>query len=842
MIKNVFKKIRDYFTTQPLVLSYSKISLYDQCPLKYKFQYIDGRPTPPHYTLDFGSIMHNVLHDLHQKYPDLKTITPAELDGLYERLYIQFWMDNPRSKEYKEKMAAGYKDKGRDILQRYYEKQKENPEKVVDTEISFEEECVTEWKEEYADELKRKFGEGFNIQDLPQKISYYLGGKIDKIVELSNGEKKLIDYKTGGKISTSYAMVAGYANIQDPGFQLRLYDLVYQKKYQKKPKILAFYYLQVNEEVPISRTAEMMEGKLETLSVKKIKEEIDKKAYEISYSVKKNIFNPTSVLDPQKFPCRWCDYKEICPPLKEEIKSKGLKVEKVPITEEGKPPLVLSYSQISTYQQCPKKYRYQYIEKRPTRPSPDLDFGSSIHNTLRDFHQNYDTKQEPLDTLLGLYEKNWLIKGYRNKEEEERFKREGREMLKGYYEKNRLDPNKSLFLEEAFKVRIGDYEVMGRIDRIDELPDGGWEIIDYKAGKRMVDEGKLAGDLHPTDIDESHQLSLYYLACREKFKKVPQKLSLYYLRYNEKRSATRTPEQITALEKIIQKIGHNIEAERFEPKKGPLCGWCDFKEICPAFKVISDAKERLRLSYSKMSMFQRCPAQYQAVYIDKIPMKPRSFFDFGTSIHGTFEEFYKSEKEMPLDYLLKLYQENWVNAGYTSKEEEERYYQDGLKIVKDYYQHFIKGKYRPAKYLEEYFELPIGKQAIMIGFMDRVDELSDGSHILIDYKTEPRMPTQEDLDRDLQFTIYYWAAPLVLGFTFDKLYFEYLRFNKRLETKRTKENVAQLVLTVDKAAEEIRKAQETGDYPRKLNKYCVSCDLECPLKEEAVKKYGDLEV
>ncbi|MBU4310821.1 PD-(D/E)XK nuclease family protein [bacterium] len=515
----------------------------------------------------------------------------------------------------------------------------------------------------------------------------------------------------------------------------------------------------------------------------------------------------------------------------------------------------LSYSKISTYSQCPLKYKYQYIEKRPTKPSLYLDFGSTIHNTLRDYHRDCDPKKAKLEDLMATYHRNWIATAYKDKEEEEAFRERGRGILKAYYEKAKVDPNRVLYLEEFFKVKIGDYELVGRIDRVDRLPDGGWEIIDYKTSRKIKDESELESPLHPTEVQETLQLDIYHIACQENWRREPKRLSIYYLAAQEngqyrprKVSVSRIggeAQRIKALKRAIHNIAQGIQKEDFSPKTGPLCGWCDYKETCPEFKEIPDAKERLRLSYSKMSMFQRCPAQYQAVYIDKIPMKPKFFFSFGSSIHTTFEEFYAYDglfTTPPLRYLLKLYNKHWIPIGYRNKEEERRYYQDGLKMVKDYYQKFIKKGFQRARYLEKYFELPIGEKAIMIGYMDRVDELPDSSHILIDYKTEPRQPTQEDLDNDLQFTTYYWAAPIVLNFTFDHLYFDYLRFGKRLETKRTQEDIDRLIITVDQAAEDIRRATELNDFPRKINKYCVSCDLECPLKEEAIRLYGSLEV
>ncbi|MBT9132126.1 MAG: hypothetical protein DDT32_00717 [Syntrophomonadaceae bacterium] len=529
----------------------------------------------------------------------------------------------------------------------------------------------------------------------------------------------------------------------------------------------------------------------------------------------------------------------------------------------------VSYSKISTYSQCPLKYKYQYIEQRPTRPSHYLDFGSTIHKTLSDYHSNFDPKKAGLDDLMALYQRNWIATAYKDKEEEEKFKEDGRHILEAYYEKAKVDPNQILYLEEFFKVKIGDYELTGKIDRIDRLPDGGWEIIDYKTSRKTKDVSELESPLHPTEVQETLQLDIYYLACQENWRREPKRLSIYYLAAQEdgeyrprKVSVSRSKgeaQRIKALERSIHNIAQGIRKEDFPPKRGVLCGWCDFYSICSVWKeqreryqapeatIFRKAREegRLGLSYSKMSMFQRCPAQYQATYIDKVPMKPKHFFSFGSTIHAAFEEFYDYDGIFtvpPLRYLLRLYNKHWISVGYRDKREAKKYYQDGLKIMKEYYEQFVKKGFQRALYLEEYFELPIGKDSVMIGYMDRVDRHPDGTYELFDYKTEPRLATQEDLDNDLQFTIYYWAAKEGLGITLYKLSFFYLRFNKKLLTTRSEADVAKLIATVEEVEEEIKWAHQNRDFPRKINKYCVSCDLECPLKEEAIEKYGGLEV
>ena len=62
-----------------------------------------------------------------------------------------------------------------------------------------------------------------------------------------------------------------------------------------------------------------------------------------------------------------------------------------------------------------------------------------------------------------------------------------------------------VWLERNFSFAIGPHQLRGRVDRVDRLPEGGYELIDYKTG----DPGggpELSGDV---------QLALYRLAARE---------------------------------------------------------------------------------------------------------------------------------------------------------------------------------------------------------------------------------------------------------------------------------------------------------------------------------------
>jgi len=237
----------------------------------------------------------------------------------------------------------------------------------------------------------------------------------------------------------------------------------------------------------------------------------------------------------------------------------------------------LSFSQINCFSTCPLQYKFRYLFNLPSEPVGILSFGNTIHNTLRSFYEHLQNNpQEVSDNLLPLlketYEENWLSDGYETKAILEDQKRRGLKILEDFYEKDfavsRVIPE---FIERPFKLKIGDLVVEGRIDRIDKLPDGTYEVIDYKTGSAK--DKSLKNDL---------QLSIYALACKEVFGLQVSKLSLYYIESLEKNSTTRKDAQIEDCKEDLAKMAKEIAISDFCPTPGGHCSYCDFRLVCPA--------------------------------------------------------------------------------------------------------------------------------------------------------------------------------------------------------------------------------------------------------------------
>lgn len=238
-----------------------------------------------------------------------------------------------------------------------------------------------------------------------------------------------------------------------------------------------------------------------------------------------------------------------------------------------------SYSRIETYLTCPLKYYYRYVLQFPGKPSPALSFGQVIHSALKAFHQpDLLGKRKKLVDLLSLYEdyfKAILGKPTLSGHREEQFKK-GKKFLTRYHKVYRKVLGEPLELEKEFQVKIGRFTLKGRIDRIDRRPDGTIELVDYK----VSDQERLG-----QRVDKDRQLTTYALGAQKGLGIQVASLSLYSVVDNRRVGTRRTPEEIDAFEKKLVETIEEITKSEYPPKVSISCQWCDYRLICPAYRV-----------------------------------------------------------------------------------------------------------------------------------------------------------------------------------------------------------------------------------------------------------------
>jgi len=220
------------------------------------------------------------------------------------------------------------------------------------------------------------------------------------------------------------------------------------------------------------------------------------------------------------------------------------------------------------------------------------------------------------------------------------------------------------------------------------------------------------------------------------------------------------------------------------------------------------------LSYSQIETFETCPMHYKLRYIYKVPTPASASQSFGTSIHSTLKEFFEKMKEGTKStdkFIIDLLEKNWVNQGYKNKVHETEFFKKG----KLYLQGFLKAGFDPKnlpEVLEQPFILPLGNNLKIGGRMDRVDVFPDGSIEIIDYKTGATIPTQKDVDKNLQLSFYALAATKIpiapLGRLPEKiklsLYF--LDTQEKISTTRSTKQLEEAKEKIFKVREEIEKS------------------------------------
>lgn len=250
------------------------------------------------------------------------------------------------------------------------------------------------------------------------------------------------------------------------------------------------------------------------------------------------------------------------------------------VTAGTKPrPLALktvSYSQLETFAQCPLKYKYRYVLGLTGEPSHVLAFGQTIHRTLRDFHRReLGGKKGSLKNLLTLYKRHFLGEGYLNAEHRQERYRQGQKLLRAYFRKHRQLLSKPVFLERKFRLRLGEITLVGSLDRVDRDADGHYEIIDYKTG----------GEKEQKEVDRSEQLAIYALAAKEDLKIEPTRMSLYFIEGNKKVSTIPQWEKLSEKREQILESVAAIRESHFPAKVSPLCQSCEYRQVCPAYKL-----------------------------------------------------------------------------------------------------------------------------------------------------------------------------------------------------------------------------------------------------------------
>lgn len=230
----------------------------------------------------------------------------------------------------------------------------------------------------------------------------------------------------------------------------------------------------------------------------------------------------------------------------------------------------LSHSKIETFNQCPCKFMYRYLDGYKTLSNQDSDnalyLGTALHTGI----------EKGIEESITEYHNNFYISDEKSFIEEYKL----REMIKKIH-----------LPDGEYEVEINHPDFTGFIDLLVDNGDGTYDIYDFKYSNN-IDKYMQSPQLHLYkyfyEKSTGNKIkNLYFLFVPKTgiYKKKTETEMQFYKRLKEKLN-TMQPELRCVeynAEMVVQFLldaKQLTESYSYEPHRTKLCDWCEYKELC----------------------------------------------------------------------------------------------------------------------------------------------------------------------------------------------------------------------------------------------------------------------
>ncbi len=245
------------------------------------------------------------------------------------------------------------------------------------------------------------------------------------------------------------------------------------------------------------------------------------------------------------------------------------------------PPRRLSPSGAGTFEQCPRRWRLRYVERLPDPPGEAALAGSFAHRVLELLMQR-DPHERTVEIAKAIARAEWpgveadpdfRALGF-DETGSKHFRWKAWQAIEGLWA---LEDPKAVDVratEHDVEADLGGVPFRGIVDRLDEEGDG-LVVTDYKSGKApsaRFRRGRL------------DQVLLYAAAVEQATGEMPVHARLLYLGQRPVGIKVTREEIDSVVDKLAgtwAAINTACDTDEFEPRTGPLCGWCPYVDRCP---------------------------------------------------------------------------------------------------------------------------------------------------------------------------------------------------------------------------------------------------------------------
>jgi RecB family exonuclease len=257
---------------------------------------------------------------------------------------------------------------------------------------------------------------------------------------------------------------------------------------------------------------------------------------------------------------------------------------------------VCTPSRLTTFLDCPRRYRMTYLDRpRPPAGPPwaHNSFGASVHAALAGWWRLPQGGRSP-ESAAGLLDAAWSVQGYRDPAQSDGWLARGRAMVRRYVAT--LDPHREpLGVERTLGARTARLALSGRLDRLDDR-DGQLVVVDYKTGRRPLTVDDARGSL---------ALALYAVTAAATMRRPCLRVELHHIPTGTVHAFDHTAESLSRQLRRAEDIGDEAASATaaaaavgltagpdgaFPPRPGGQCGSCDFRAHCPEGTAAAPAR------------------------------------------------------------------------------------------------------------------------------------------------------------------------------------------------------------------------------------------------------------
>jgi len=251
--------------------------------------------------------------------------------------------------------------------------------------------------------------------------------------------------------------------------------------------------------------------------------------------------------------------------------------------------MIYSYSRLNSFKECPRFFRYRYVDKIPADDFETVEryLGTCVHDSLETLYKRLIAGDNmTCDELLTEFDDVWaegstdsIIINQPDMSLSD-YHLLGNQCITSYYFRHApFETEKVMACEMRVNIDLlgdGRYKFIGFIDRLDRVGNGSYQIHDYKTGSKPLSQAKADKDL---------QLALYELGIRQKIGHVTDvDYVWHFLRHDRRVRSNRTAHQLSEMKKglvsDIHMIDEAIVEDRFPNNRNHRCRWCEYQHLC----------------------------------------------------------------------------------------------------------------------------------------------------------------------------------------------------------------------------------------------------------------------